>query len=106
MALHHAKRGWGKHYLFTDYTAVYLTVSNESDSNTLQQDLDTLQTWKHLWDMDSNLYTSLNPAQHIYMLHGQELKAADHAKYLGVHISNGLCGIHTLTGSLQMPTGH
>ena len=30
-------------HLFADNTAVYLTVSNESDFNTLQQDLDTLQ---------------------------------------------------------------
>ena len=37
--------------LFADDTAVYLTVSNESNSNTLQQDLDTLQTWEQLFDM-------------------------------------------------------
>ena len=30
---------------------------------------------------------SRHPAQHVYMLHGQALEAADHAKYLGVDIS-------------------
>ena len=31
--------------LFVDDTAVYLTVNNPNDSKTLQNDLDTLQTW-------------------------------------------------------------
>ena len=55
-------------------------------------DLDTLQTWERLWDMDFNqskcqvlhISKSRHPAQHIYTLHGQALEAMDHAKYLGV----------------------
>lgn len=31
-------------HLFADDTALYLTVNNEADSKTLQQDLQTLQT--------------------------------------------------------------
>ena len=86
-------------HLFADDTAVYLTVNNEADSNILQQDLDTLQTWERLWDMDYNpskcqiLHITIksgHPAQHIYTLHGQTLEAADHAKYLGVDISKDL----------------
>ena len=40
--------------LFADDTAIYITINNHSDSDTLQQDLDTLQTWERLWDMDFN----------------------------------------------------
>ena len=75
-----------------------ISLNNHFDSNTLQQDLDTLQTWERLWDMDFNLSKcqvlhiskSRHPAQHIYMLHGQVLEAMDHAKYLGVDISKDL----------------
>ena len=78
--------------------AIYITINNHSDSDTLQQDLDTLQTWERLWDMDVNpnkcqvlhISKSRHPAQHIYMLHGQVLEAMDHAKYLGVDISKDL----------------
>ena len=41
--------------LFADDTAVYITINNHSDSDTLQHDLDILQTWERLWDMDFNL---------------------------------------------------
>ena len=76
-----------------DDRAIYITINNHSDSDTLQQDLDILQTWEHLWDMDFNpskcqvlhISKSKHPAQH--MLHGQVLEAMDHAKYLGVDIS-------------------
>ena len=84
--------------LFADDTAIYITINNQSDSDILQQDLDTLQTWERLWDMDFNpskcqvlhISKSRHPAQHIYMLHGQVLEAMDHAKYLGVDISKDL----------------
>ena len=83
---------------FADDTAIYITINDHSDSDTLQQDLDTLQTWERLWDMDFipnkcqvlHISNSRHPAQHIYMLHGQVLEAMDHAKYLGVNISKNL----------------
>ena len=70
--------------LFADDTAIYNTINNHSDSDTLQQELDTLQTWERLWDMDFNpskcqvlhISKSRHPAQHIYMA----LEAMDHAK--------------------------
>ena len=40
--------------LSADDTAIYITINNHSDSDTLQQDLDTLHTWERLWDMDFN----------------------------------------------------
>ena len=83
---------------FADDTAIYITINNHSDSDTVQQDIDTLQTWERLWDMDFNpskcqvlhISKSRHPVQHIYMLHGQVPEASDHAKYLGVDISKDL----------------
>ena len=80
--------------LFADDKAICITINNHSDSDTLQQDLDTLQTWERLWDMDFNpskcqvlhISKSRHPAQHIYMLHGQVLEAM----YLSVDISKDL----------------
>ena len=79
--------------LFADDIAVYLTVNN-----TVQQDLETLQTWGRLWDMDFNpsknqaihITKSRHPALHIYTFHGQALEAAGHVKYIGVDISKDL----------------
>ena len=84
--------------LTTDDTAIYITINNHSDSDTLQQDLDTLQTWERLWGMDFNpskcqvlhISKSRHPAQYIYMLHRQVLEAMDHAKYLVVDNSKDL----------------
>ena len=59
--------------LFADHTAIDITINNHSD--TIKQDLDTLQTMEHLWDMDFNpskcqvlhLSKTRHPAQLIYM---------------------------------------
>ena len=40
--------------LFADDTAIYLTLDSKSDSDTLQKDLDRLQTWEARWDMEFN----------------------------------------------------
>ena len=77
---------------FTSQSAMNQTLK------TLQQDLDTLPTWKRLWDMNFNpckcwvlhITKSRHPAQHIYMLHGQALEAPNHAKYLGVDSNKDL----------------
>ena len=100
--------------LFADDTAIYITINNHSDSDTLQQDLDTLQTWERLWDMDFNpskcqvlhISKSRHPAQHINMLHGQALEAMDHAKYLGVDISKDLSWNTHIIRIPQMQTEH
>ena len=38
--------------LFADDTAVYLTVGSSDDRDTLQADLNTLQEWELVWDME------------------------------------------------------
>ena len=59
--------------LFADDMAIYITINNQSDSDTLQQDLDTLQTWECLWDMDFNpskcqvLHISKSSSAHIHV---------------------------------------
>ena len=40
--------------LFADDTALYLSLNKQTDSNTLQNDLDDLQILEHLWDMEFN----------------------------------------------------
>ena len=84
--------------LFADDTAVYLTVNNPNDSKTLQNDLDTLQTWERTWDMEFNpgicqvlhISRANQPIQSQYTLHGEILESVDCARYLGVSISKDL----------------
>ena len=40
--------------LFSDDTAIYLTLENKCNSDKLQRDLDRLQTWEARWDMEFN----------------------------------------------------
>ena len=40
--------------LFADDTAIYLTLDSKIDSDTIQKDLDRLQTWEARWDMEFN----------------------------------------------------
>ena len=40
--------------LFADDTAIYLTLEDKGDSDTLQRDLDRLQEWESKWDMEFN----------------------------------------------------
>ena len=84
--------------LFADDTAVYLAVQGQEDSATLQNDLNKLQEWEQLWDMDFNpskcqvlhIARSRKPINRNYTMHGQVLESVDHARYLGVDISSDL----------------
>ena len=83
---------------FANDTAVYLTVDNLNDSKTLQNDLDTLQTWERTWDMEFNpgkcqvLHISRvnQPIHSQYTLHGQIFESVGCARYLGISISEEL----------------
>ena len=84
--------------LFSDDTAVYLTVTGKGDSHTLQQDLIKLEHWEKTWEMHINpskcqvlhICKSPNPIKTQYVLHGHVLEAVEHAKYLGLDIGNKL----------------
>ena len=85
--------------MFADDTTVYLTVGKQNNSQQLQDDMDQLQKWEKLGDMDFNpgevsvllcilLGRRLINSQ--YTMHDQVLCTVDTAKYLGVDISDNL----------------
>ena len=84
--------------LFADGTAVYLAVQGQEDSATLQNDLNKLQEWEQLWDMEFNpskrqvlhIARSRKPIHRNYTMHGQVIESVDHVRYLGVDISSNL----------------
>ena len=64
--------------LYSDDTAIYLTLENKGGSDYLQMNLERLQTWEARWDMEFNLSkcgvvrvaSSRTPLQMQYILHG------------------------------------
>ncbi|MCG8115263.1 MAG: reverse transcriptase family protein [Candidatus Thiodiazotropha taylori] len=84
--------------LFADNTADYLTITSQSDSAALQQDLDRLQEWEHDWDMEFNpskcqvLHITRNKdiIMHQYKLCARVLESVSDAKYLGLDLSSDL----------------
>ena len=87
--------------LFADDTIMYLTVSNQTDCQVLQKDLNNLENLEREWLMSFNpdkcevirVTNKKKPTIFKYMtylLHGVSLKETDSAKYLGVNISRNL----------------
>ena len=78
--------------------SMYLTVSNQTDCQILQKDLNKLENWEREWLMSFNpdkcevirVTNKKKPTIFKYMLHGVSLKETDSAKYLGVNISRDL----------------
>ena len=92
-------RNWDGLWIFADDTAIYLAISSEGESVTLQNDLHILEIWqKKRWDMSFNpskcqvlhITRAKCPIQTRYILHGTVLESVRSAKYLGVTISNNL----------------
>ena len=82
---------------FADDTAIYLAISFEGESITLQNDHFTLVKWEQRWDMSFNpskcqvLHTTrakcpIQP-RYMYIFHGTVLESVPSVKYLGVIIS-------------------
>ena len=73
---------------FAADTAIYLVVNSKNDCKTLQKNLQKLEIREKNWEMDFNpgkcqvlhIFRSRYPIKHLYILHGQALKAVDHAK--------------------------
>jgi hypothetical protein len=84
--------------LFADETAIYMSLTSVKQSNTLQNDLKTLEKWELDWDMEFNpskcqvIHVSRrkHPIPSQYYLHNTLLESVTSAKYLGVDISNDL----------------
>ena len=85
--------------LFADDNLLYLAVESQSDTNSLQKDLDKLENWENRWLMEFNIDKcqilrvthKRDPLYHEYTLHGKILESVDSAKYLGVKITSDLC---------------
>ena len=85
-------------HLFADDTAVYLAVAKQNNPQQLQDDLDQMQKWKKLWDMEFNpskcviMHTTRarHPINSQYTMHNQTLDTVDTARYLSVDISGNL----------------
>ena len=86
--------------LFADDTIAYMVVGNQSDAARLQRDLDRLESWEDLWQMEFHpkkcqvlrvtKKRKVNVVEASYTLRGHTLEVVDHAKYLGVTISGDL----------------
>ena len=78
--------------LFADDTAMYLALSTQADTEILQKDLEQLEKWEKLWDMNFNpskcqvihVTQRKTPFQTQYCLHGCVTESVPSAKYLGV----------------------
>ena len=100
--------------LFADATAIYLAISSEGESVTLQNDLHTLEIWKKRWDMSFNpskcqvlhITRAKCPIQTRYILYGTVFESVLSAKYLGVTISDNLSWTPTLIQSPRKQTKH
>ena len=84
--------------LFADDTIIYLTIPNEDDASTLQEDLNKLGQWENEWCMKfhphkCNVLRVTNKTKKTeanYHLHGHTLELVTSAKYLGLTITNKL----------------
>ena len=85
--------------LFADDTMImYLAVTNNSDCQKLQADLDSLSEWEKTWKMEFHpekceVLSFSRSREHIkydYTLNGHILKHVTKAKYLGVNLSSDL----------------
>ena len=84
--------------LYADDSALSTEMTSARDVKTLQEDLDRLQDWERKWLMEFNpgkcqamrVTNKQNPGKPEYTIHGQQLEAVTHAKYLGVTITKDL----------------
>lgn len=84
--------------LFADDCLMYRSVKTAADCEQLQSDIDGLQEWEAIWQMECNpqkcealsITNRRKPLQHTYSSHTQTLQHVDQAKYLGLIISNKL----------------
>jgi hypothetical protein len=84
--------------LFADDTIVYLTITSDIDSVTLQDDLNKLAKWEKRWQMSfhpekCNVLTirrKKQPIMNSYTLHGHQLEEVTTKQYIGVSITSDM----------------
>ena len=84
--------------LFADDTIIYRPITTSNDQTTLQKDLNVLDHWSRVWQME--FHPSKCQTLHItrsskllltnYNLYGPQIEAVDSAKYLGVTLTPDL----------------
>jgi len=86
-------------FLFADDCLLYRHINSLADSHALQTDLNKLQKWESMWQMDFHpdkcevLRITLNMKRIItgtYLIHGKVLNLVPSAKYLGITIDSKL----------------
>ena len=85
--------------LFADDTMLHNTVTEPSDQETLQEDLEKLTTWEKQWNMqfhpDKCTNTSITRKKQTllgkYTINNHQLENVTETKYLGVTIQENLC---------------
>ena len=96
----------------TVLTTLYMAVWN--DCKDTAKDLDQLCFWEDKWKMEFHpekweilmITRKRSPLLYPYQIHGQRLKHADHAKYLGVNISTDMCwNKHMITAKVNSKLG-
>ena len=84
--------------MFADDTIMYHSITNQQDTNALQEDLDALQRWESDWLMHfhpqkcqtMHITNKRNIIQSTYTIHNHNLQSTNTAKYLGIHIDSTL----------------
>lgn len=84
--------------LFADDSLLFMSVENQQDALTLQDDLDKLVSWANTWQMKFHpskcyvlsIHRRKSPITHKYTMLGEELKSVTHIPYLGIEITNNL----------------
>ena len=84
--------------MFADDTIIYHSITNQQDTNALQEDLDALQRWESDWLMHfhpqkcqtMHITNKRNIIQSTYTIHNHNLQSTNTAKYLGIHIDSTL----------------
>ena len=89
---------YNKARLYADDVLLYSYINSQNDHANLQQDLNSLITWSHTWQMSFNpkkceflcVTNRKNPVIYNYHLDSSLIKEVPYSKYLGVIIDNKL----------------
>ena len=84
--------------LFADDTIIYTALKSQTDSKSLQGDLDLLASWEKRWRMEFHpekcqvipITRNRNVIHNTYTLNGHTLSTTSNTKYLGVNLSSDL----------------
>jgi hypothetical protein len=84
--------------LFADDCVIYRKISSQADCETLQDDLQQLESWENTWKMEFNpskcftlnITRKRNKISYNYILRGSELQNVKKTDYLGVTIQSDM----------------